>query len=174
MQTSTLRVPNALSATQIHLSIIRPLYTRAWGPLTHHMQIMQLVKKFKLVQIHFTLDPQGFCKEAIYSNERVVLRLWCQRLGEQKFMWFHWTSQSRVMTRVLSTWLKTKSMHRLPVAIPTALALRITYEANPTLLSIFWVASKWRYKECSYFSTCLGVRNRPNVWIPFSIFFLKQ
>jgi hypothetical protein len=36
-----------------------PLYNRAQGRLIHDMQTMWLVKKSKMVQVHFTLDFEG-------------------------------------------------------------------------------------------------------------------
>ena len=38
---------------------VGPLYSRAWGPWTHDIQIMWLVEKPKTVQVHFTLDVKG-------------------------------------------------------------------------------------------------------------------
>lgn len=76
------------------------------------------------------------------------------------------------MTRVLSTISKIKSMLRLPVAIPTALAIQFTYEAIPTLLFVWHLSGDIENVAIvENISTFLGVRNRPKVWVPFIYLF---
>ena len=49
-------------SSPLHSSVnshLAPLYTRAWGPLTHDTQMMWFVKEPKIVQVHFALDLKG-------------------------------------------------------------------------------------------------------------------
>jgi hypothetical protein len=54
-----------------------PLYTRAWGPLTHELdlQIMWLVEKFEMVKVHFTLDLEGLSDQRIWAEEKSTWHL---------------------------------------------------------------------------------------------------
>ena len=57
--TSRGKVGPRKNGEQEKLSLLQPLYTDAWRPLTNDKIIMCLVKKPDIVQVHITLDFEG-------------------------------------------------------------------------------------------------------------------
>ena len=71
--------PEQRTCSKDNSTKLGPLYTKAWEPLTHDIQIMWLVQRLEVVQVYFILDLEGMSDEEIQMGEKST---WHLALGQ--------------------------------------------------------------------------------------------